>query len=424
MLASKLIASFENNEQNPMLQDLYLDASQTEMQKARYIALLKRFIEIYGDKEVSLFTSAGRTEVSGNHTDHQHGRVLAASINLDTIAVAAKTKDVIKVVSDAYDIPEVPAHKVAPEEVGEGTSEALIAGVVAGFENEGWNVGGFEAVMTSTVLAGSGLSSSASFEVMIGTILNAFYNDNLISTVDIARVSQYAENVYFGKPCGLMDQCACAVGGLITIDFKDPSAPEVRAINTDFDTLDLVLCITDTKGSHADLTHEYAAIPEDMKAVAACFGKDVLREVDPQAFYAGLAELREKVSDRAVLRAIHFFSENERVAKAAADLEAGDKEAFLEDIQASGDSSFKYLQNVFAASDPANQGVSLGLAVSEQALEGKGVSRVHGGGFAGTIQAFVASEQAPAYQKAMDALFGEGSCHLLKIRPVGGSQIL
>lgn len=425
MLASQLITQFENNEYNEMLVDLYEDPSMLAMQQERYINALKKFIELYGDKEVQIYSAAGRSEVSGNHTDHQHGRVLAASVNLDSIAIVHPTDDnVIRVVSDGFDIAPVDLNELDVVDAEEGTSEALIRGVAAALKAEGWKLGGFEGFITSNVLAGAGLSSSASFEVLIGTILSGLYNNEDIDMVTIAKASQVAENKYFGKPCGLMDQCACAVGGLISIDFQDPSKPVVHPVDADFSKFGYSLCIVDTKGSHADLTHEYAAVPAEMKQVAALLGKEVLREVDEADLYANLAKIREAAGDRAVLRAIHFFNENERVPQVVSALESGDFDGFLQGIQASGNSSFKYLQNVFAASDPVNQAVSLGLARSDELLGGHGVSRVHGGGFAGTIQAFVEEDFTDTYKEELDKVFGEGSCHVLKVRKKGGTRVL
>lgn len=419
-----LIDAFENNQYDDRLMTLYGDASRLDAERNRYVKALKTFERLYGDQPVQIFSAAGRSEVAGNHTDHQHGRVLAASINLDTIGIVAKTEqNVIKVVSDDFDIAPVDVNQTELETVEE-SSASLIKGVVQGFKNANWNVGGFEAYMTSEVIVGAGLSSSASFEVLVGTILSYLYNEGKVPMVEIAKIAQYAENKYFGKPCGLMDQCACAVGGLITIDFMDPKAPVVQTVDLNFDDFGLNLCIVDTKGSHADLTHEYAAVPAEMKAVANFFGKDVLRDVDVDAFYEQIPAVREQAGDRAVLRALHFFHENERVREIVQALEKEDKEGFERGILASGNSSFKYLQNVFAASDPANQAVSLALAISEEALEGKGVSRVHGGGFAGTIQAFVNTDDVQAYKEKMEKVFGEGSCHVLKIRPEGGTIVV
>jgi galactokinase len=288
----------------------------------------------------------------------------------------------------------------------------------------GYKIGGFDAYITSDVLIGAGLSSSAAFEDIIGTIIDGLYNDMAIDMVTIAKVGQYAENVYFGKPCGLMDQCACAVGGLITIDFKDPENPDVKHVDVDFGEFGYSLCIVDAKGSHANLTDEYAAVPAEMKAVAQFFGKDVLREVNVQDFLDHMDEVREKCGDRAALRAYHFFKENDRVPQEVAALENKDFPAFLNLVKASGNSSYKVLQNVYASSDPQHQSVSLALTLSEDLLGDHGVCRVHGGGFAGTIQAFVANDYVDTYKKGIEKYFGEGSCHVLKVRKYGGKKVL
>jgi galactokinase len=423
--ASEYIEEFKNDQHNDLLADVYLDESLLAYEKERYIKALERFIELYKDQDVTLFSAAGRSEVSGNHTDHQHGRVLAASVNLDTIAVVAENKDGdIEVVSDGFNIAPVSLNELDVKDEEAGSSEALIRGVAAGFKKDGYNIGGFKAFMTSNVMAGAGLSSSASFEVMIGTILSGLYNADQVDAVEIAKIAQMAENVYFKKPCGLMDQCACSVGGLISIDFKDPSKPVVHPVDADFSKFGYSLCITDTKGDHADLTDEYAAIPEEMKKVAAYFGKEVLEQVDEKEFYASLMELRNHVSDRAILRAIHFFEENKRVPEIVKALEEGDFEGFKAGIQASGNSSYKYLQNVYASNDASHQAISLGLALSELILQDKGVCRVHGGGFAGTIQAFVPNELVAEYKEGLESLFGKDSVHVLKVTKYGGKHLL
>lgn len=424
MKASELKTKFESGAYDELLTTLYVDKSLLQKEQDRYIYALQSFIKLFGDQDVNIFTAAGRTEVSGNHTDHQHGRVLAASVNLDSIGVAAPAENEIQVVSDAFSIGKLDVNHLEKLDSEAGTSEALIKGVYKAFEDHGHKVGGMKAFVTSNVLAGAGLSSSASFEVLIGCILNGLYNDNGVGLVDIAKYSQYAENEYFGKPCGLMDQCACAVGGLVTIDFNDPSNPLVHPVDVDFDVFDHSLCIVDTKGSHADLTDEYAAVPAQMRAVANFFGKDVLRDVDEKEFYGNIAAVRKACGDRAVLRAIHFFNENERVPHIVKALEDKDFQSFLDGIKASGNSSFKFLQNVYPKGADENMEVAVGLALAEQVLGNKGASRVHGGGFAGTIQAFVPNELVPVFQKTLDACFGEGNCHVLKIRPQGGAQVL
>lgn len=424
MKATELIKQFQNNQHHELFMDLYEDQALINIQNERYIKALNKYIELFKDNDIEMYSAAGRSEVGGNHTDHQHGCVLAASINLDAIAVVSKQDDIIKVISDSFDIKEINIHDLEKKENEEGTSEALIRGVVYKLKEEGYNIGGFTAFMTSDVLMGAGLSSSAAFEVLIGTIISGLYNDMTIDMVTIAKIGQYAENVYFGKPCGLMDQCACAVGGLISIDFHDPSKPIVEAVKVDFSKYEHSLCIVDTKGSHADLTDEYAAIPLEMKKVAKIFDKNFLRDVNPAEFYERIEEIREICGDRAVLRAIHFFAENERVGKLVNALNQDQFDEFKNIIQQSGNSSYKFLQNVYASNDPQNQSVSIGLAMSEHILGNHGVCRVHGGGFAGTIQAFVENSYVDVYKTEIEKVFGKDSCHVLKVRKYGGKKII
>ena len=425
MKASLLKEEFKTNKYDEMLEDLYEDAGLVDYQKDRYANALNKFIELYGDENVSIYSAAGRSEISGNHTDHQHGRVLAGSINLDAIGVVARQDNVINVVSDSFNIAPIHLNDLEKKDEEEGTSEALIRGVVSKLKELGYNIGGFKAFITSDVLVGAGLSSSAAFETIIGTIIDGLYNDMSIDMVTIAKVGQYAENVYFGKPCGLMDQCACAVGGLISIDFKDTEHPVVNHVDVDFSKYDHSLCIVDTKGSHADLTDAYGAIPTEMKDVAHFFGKEFLREVDEKEFFDHLADVRAAVkNDREILRAIHFFKENARVPQIVEALNNDDFDLFKKLIKESGNSSYKYLQNVYADFDYKHQAVSAGLALSEIVLGNHGVSRVHGGGFAGTIQAFVENDFVPEYKKEIEKLFGEGSCHVLKVRKLGGCKVV
>ncbi|MDH6366952.1 MULTISPECIES: galactokinase family protein [unclassified Breznakia] len=419
-----LIEEMKTGKHDADLLELYVDESVIERQKARYVLALETFKDHFGDKEVRVYSAPGRSEVGGNHTDHQRGRVLAAGVNLDTIAVVAKRDDdVIVVDSEGFNIKPVNAAILDINEKEAGTSEAIIRGVAAGIKNKGGIIGGFEAYMTSDVLEGAGLSSSAAFETLLGTILSHEYNEGSISAVDIAKIGQYAENEYFMKPCGLMDQMASSVGSFITIDFKDPKNPIVEKVDFDFDSSNHSLCIVDTKGSHADLTDEYAAVPADMKKVANYFGKDVLREVDSNEFYANVGDIRNAIGDRPVLRAYHFFGDNDRVVDEVAALKANDFETFKNLVKASGDSSFKYLQNVYSNKNINEQNISTGLAMSEYILQGKGVCRVHGGGFAGTIQAFVPNEMLTTYKQGIEAVFGEGSCYVLKVRPFGGHKV-
>ena len=422
--ATELINDLKNNKYDELLNDLYVDESLLEYQRNRYVAAVEKYISLYGDNEVEIYSAPGRSEVGGNHTDHQHGCVLAAAINLDAIAVVGKTEREIKILSDDFDIKAIDVNNLAVKQEEAGTSEALVRGVLAKLKELNYQIGGFNAFITSDVIMGAGLSSSAAFETIIGTILSGLYNDMTVDPVLIAQIGQYAENVYFGKPCGLMDQCASSVGSLINIDFKDIDKPVVRKVDVDFSKFEHSLCIVDTKGSHADLTDEYAAIPAEMKKIANYFNKEFLREVDEQEFFDNIAKVREIGNDRAVLRAIHLFTENKRVDLQVAALNAGDFDEFKRLIKASGDSSYKFLQNVYANSDVFNQSVSIGLAMSEKILGDNGVCRVHGGGFAGTIQAFVKDSYVDTYKTEIEKVFGKDSCHILKVRKYGGKKVV
>ena len=428
----------QSGEFRDRLLDIYREETRVPKEETRYLEALDSFYHLFGEKPVAIYSAPGRTEIGGNHTDHQHGEVLAASINDDAIAVASPRPDTeIRVQSAGYpmitlQLPEDPA-ALAPLPEEEGTTAGLIRGVIAGLSARGYKVGGFDAYICSEVLGGSGLSSSAAFETLIGTILNGLYNDMACDAITIAKIGQYAENVYFGKPCGLMDQMACSVGSLCHMDFENPENPKVERIEFDLPEAGYELCITDTKGSHADLTADYAAVPSEMKAVAAEFGKNVLREVPEADMIRAIPELREKLGDRPVLRALHFYKENRRVEAESSALRAGDIRSFLRAVRASGDSSYKFLQNVYTTHDIQHQNMSVALAASEsvlglssgdESLLDTGVVRVHGGGFAGTIQAIVPTAKVEAYRTAMDALFGEGSCMVLKIRKYGGMQVL
>ena len=407
------------------LRRVYVTDDAVQEQRARYAALAETFASLYNaDRDVRLFSAPGRTEIGGNHTDHNHGRVLAAGINLDAAAAAAKNdENIVRVKSAGYDMDVVDLSDLSVHKNERGHSPALVRGMCQGFLNHGYKIGGFDAATVSQVLSGSGLSSSAAYEVLVGVMLNALYNDGAADAVTIAKIAQYAENEYFGKPCGLMDQTACAVGSFVTIDFADPKNPAIEEVKFDFAACSHALCIVDTKGSHSDLTDEYAYIREEMESVAQCFGKTVLREVPEADFYAALPSLRKKVGDRAILRAMHFYADNARVLKEVAALRAGDFESFKQYIRESGFSSFIYNQNVFSVKKPQEQPVALALAISQQVLEGRGAWRVHGGGFAGTIQAFVPLDLLEAYKSAMESVFGAGTCYVLSIRPVGGVEI-
>ena len=402
------------------------DSAGVAVQKTRYLKAVESFEKIFSQREgLSLFSAPGRTEVGGNHTDHQHGCVLAASVNLDVIAVAAPREDtVITVQSEGFEADRVDISDLTPRSAEAGRSAALIRGVCEGFVCRGFRIGAFDAYTTSNVLKGSGLSSSAAFEVLVGTVLNHLYNEGKIDAVTIAQIAQYAEREYFGKPCGLMDQTASSVGGFVAIDFENPQKPLVRQVGFQFSDCGHDLVIVDTRGNHADLTADYAAIGDEMRDVAAYFGKDFLRQVAPETFYAELGQLKGKVSDRALLRAMHFFAENELAQQEAKTLEAGDFEAFKKQVLASGESSYCLLQNVFSVAHPERQEVPLALALSKRMLAGKGAWRVHGGGFAGTVQAFVPVELTEEYCRAMESVFGSGCCYVLAVRPVGAVKIV
>ena len=368
-----------------------------------------------------VFSAPGRTEISGNHTDHQHGRVLAAAVNLETTArVHLNGSDTIRVASEGYAPVEIDLNDLAVHENEKNTTAALIRGVAAAFAQRGARLCGFDAAVRSTVLPGSGLSSSAAFEVLIGTICNALFFDKRLSAVQIAQIGQYAENVYFGKPCGLMDQTASSVGGMVFIDFADPASPVVEKLDFDFASAGHALCIIDSGADHADLTGEYAAIPAEMCAAARVFGKDVLRDVPEEEFFARLPEVRTQCGDRAALRAIHFFEENRRVLAQAEALRKGDFGEFLRLVNASGHSSWMYLQNITPAGAAAHQEMGVTLALCERLLSGRGACRVHGGGFAGTAQAFVPADMLDRFKAGIEAVLGAGSCHVLSIRQTGG----
>jgi galactokinase len=420
-----LAKEFQEHVHTDLLKDIYLDESLLDYQEKRYVAAIEKYESLFGEGDVEIYSAPGRSEVGGNHTDHQFGCVLATSINLDAIAIVGANEGSIRLLSEGFDeMIEVSLDDLAINPDEEGTTISLIRGMAAKLQEAGYQIGGFTAYITSDVLMGAGLSSSAAFETIIGTILSGLYNDMEVSPVFIAQAGQYAENVYFGKPCGLMDQMACSVGGLINIDFADPAEPVMRKVEVEFEDYHHSLCIVDTKGSHADLTDEYAAVPAEMKAVAEKLGKPVLRQIDVEEFYKNIPKLRDELGDRAVLRAIHFLNENERVGKQVAALNEGRFTDFLQLVKESGNSSFKYLQNVYTSKDVQNQAMSIGLAVAETVLGDHGVSRVHGGGFAGTIQIFVENDFVPEIKAAMDGVFGEGSCHVLKVRKYGGMKVL
>lgn len=424
MKTTELVRKIESGALDAVFEKLY-GAKDAEMQKARYVRTIHNFEADYGtDRDVSLFSVPGRSEISGNHTDHNHGCVLAAAINLDIIAVAAKNDDgLVRLRSEGYSEDRMTvAECKTPNADFYFKSRALIAGMVQGFVNYGHKAGGFDAFTTNNVHKGSGLSSSAAFEVMVGNIINHFYNDGSVDNAEVARIAQFSENEYFGKPCGLMDQMASAVGNLVTIDFFKKDAPVIHPVNFDFSACGHALCIIDTRASHADLTDEYAAIPLEIRKVCAYFGKEVLTQIPEEDFYAAIPALRTQCGDRAVMRCIHFYQDNARVPQQVAALEAGDFDRFLELVKESGRSSWMYLQNVIPAGYKEHQDVAISLALCQHYLQGRGAYRVHGGGFAGTVQAFVPFELLESFRAGIDAALGEGACHVLSIRPQGGVE--
>ena len=382
------------------------------------------FAASFGGQPERYFSAPGRTEIGGNHTDHQRGRVLAAAVNLDTVAAVRKNgTNTIRIQSKGYPMSVVELDRLEPVSSEINATPALIRGVAARFTQLGCKVEGFDAYCESTVLPGSGLSSSAAFEVLMGTIVNHLFFEGKVSQPEIAMIGQYAENVFFGKPCGLMDQTASAVGNLVTIDFYDKDQPVITPVNFDFASCGHALCIIDSGADHADLTDEYAAIPGEIKAVAACFGKEVLTQIDEADFYAHLPHLRKSCGDRAVMRCIHFYQENARVPLQVAALQEGNFQRFLELVKQSGYSSYMYLQNVIPAGYKAHQDVAVALGLCEHFLQGQGAYRVHGGGFAGTVQAFVPFELLDQFVAGIDGALGQGACHVLSIRPQGGVEM-
>ena len=408
------------------LASLYCCApAETASEAARYAAVLDGLEKTFGSHaEAGLYSAPGRTEIGGNHTDHQHGRVLAGSVNIDMIAAAAPNdKNQLRVQSEGYDLCVIDLNDLEARKEEENTTASLLRGECAAFTQRGAKLAGLDVYISSNVPKGSGVSSSAAFEVLIGVILNDCFMTEKVSPIAIAQIGQWAENVYFGKPCGLMDQMASSVGNIITIDFADPAHPDVEPVQVDFSKAGLALCILDSCADHADLTDEYAAVPAECRAVAAVCGGEVLREVPFDTFIAKLPECRKQCGDRAVLRAFHFYADNDRVPQQVAALRGGDFDAFLQLVTASGDSSWEYLQNVIPAGYKEHQEMGVTIAAAKHYLQGKGAVRVHGGGFAGTAQAFVPVDMLADFKAHMEAILGEGRCHVLSIRPEGGAVL-
>lgn len=412
---------------NSLFKELYGENPVVLQEQAnRYETLMNEFQTVYGNDEVELFSSPGRTEIGGNHTDHNYGRVLAGAVNLDNIAVAAKNgSNTIRIKSAGYPEFQVDLSSLEIDESQFYTSSSLVKGICARMKEKGYEIGGFDACIEGRVPKGSGLSSSASFEVLIGAIVNHLFNNGTMSGVENAIIGQWSENNYFGKPCGLMDQTACSVGGLITIDFEDPSKPIVKEVDFDFVSTGFALVITDVGGGHDDPASqaEYASLPTEMKSVAAELGANVLRQVSLEQIIEQIPQIRKKTGDRAILRAFHFQGDNQRVVEQVAALENNDFQSFLKMVVESGYSSYMYNQNIFDVVHKDEQVVSLALALSEMILKGKGAWRVHGGGFGGTIQAFVPQELLDVYVKTLEHVYGEGACHKLFIRAKGSIKL-
>ncbi len=381
------------------------------------------FSNTFGREAEHVFSAPGRTEIGGNHTDHERGKVIAGAVDLRTVAAVSENGDgIIRVLSEGYPMCVVDLSELRPDPKEYGTTASLIRGVAAAFAQKGCEIRGFDAYVTSNVLSGSGLSSSAAFEVLIGNVINGLFFGGKCDAVEIAKIGQYAENVFFGKPCGLMDQMASSVGSIVYIDFEDQAAPAVKKVDFDLESAGYKLCIIDSGADHAALTDEYAAITDEMKAVSALFGKSVLREVSEEEFYLRISEVRKTCGDRAVLRAMHIFEENKRVDGEAEALSRGDFDAFLDLVNESGRSSWLYLQNIVPTGAKEHQEVAVALALAARLLGGRGASRVHGGGFAGTIQAFVPNEMLTGFKSEMERVLGAGRCHVLSISNSGGSM--
>ena len=422
----EVITKLQNGDLDDAIKELYVtdDAS---CQRERYMSVINGYADIFGDaEELALFSAPGRTEIGGNHTDHQHGCIIAGSVNLDVIAaVSFNNENIVRIKSKGYPMDEVSLDDLEIHKEEYDKAISLIRGVLKKISSMGYEIKGFNAYTESNVMKGSGLSSSAAFEVLVGTIVNNLCANNEISPVEIAKIGQFAENVYYNKPSGLLDQMASSVGAVVAVDFKDNDAPVVRKVDFNLSDYDHSLCIIDSGADHADLTHEYAAVTEEMRLVSEFFGKKFLREVSKSDFMANLKDIRKTVNnDRAILRAIHYFNDSDRAVAETEAVEKGDFAEFCKLNRESGRSSFMYLQNVYASSMPKSQAVSLTLALCDEILGDKGSFRVHGGGFAGTVQAFVPNDMVDEFKSKIEAVLGEGMCHILSIRPVGGYRLI
>ncbi|MDD4125506.1 MAG: galactokinase family protein [Victivallales bacterium] len=420
MKTTELIKNIRSGAYDANFVKLY-GKNRLEHQRERYINLAESFASLYGEREIELFSVPGRSEILGNHTDHNNGKVIAAALDIDIIAVASRLSEpVIKIKSAGYRESVIELAGLCAENAKKGNSCAMIAGVADYFIKNGHNVGGYCAYTTSDVLMGSGISSSAAFEVMVGNILNFYYNNGSLNPVELAKAGKYAENEFFGKPCGLMDQAACAVGGFCYMDFADQAHPFVEKLSFDPATQGYSLCLINTGGNHAKLTEEYASLPKEMKDIASYYSKPVLRTVNKTDFLTDIPVLREKFGDRAVLRALHYFEENDRVEAQRKAIKENDFTTFFLNVVKSGNSSFKYLQNVFCTKSVEEQGLSVALALCDRMDI---ISRVHGGGFAGTVQAWVKTDMTDEFSKVIESVFGKGSLLFLNIRPYGAVML-
>ncbi len=420
------IAEIKNKIQNGGFDnDFLMLYGETEKSKTRYFDAVCEFEKLFKtENDIRIFSAPGRTEVGGNHTDHQHGCVLAGSVNLDVIAIVSATNDsMVRIKSAGYPMDEIDVRDLSVKETEKGRAISLIRGVLSAFSQNGYNVGGFDAYTTSNVLKGSGLSSSAAFEVLVSNIVNGLYNEHSVDAVAIAKYSQFAEREYFGKPCGLLDQMASSVGGFTYADFCDPQNPIIEKVDINLTESAHTLCVIDTGGNHANLTQDYADITLECKAVSNALGVEFLRDADEDEFYKNIAAIRKSCGDRAVLRAIHFFNENARANEQKQALKDKNFDKFFALVNESGESSYKWLQNVYSPANPKEQGISLALAVTKQFLGDMGACRVHGGGFAGTIQCYIPDNMLATFKQVIEAVFGENSCVVLSIRPVGGYEL-
>lgn len=424
MEAKALADQLRHRELDSRLAEIYFENG-VDAARERLLTLLGRYDEVSPGAHASLFTAAGRTEMGGNHTDHQHGRVLAASVSLDTVACGGVNgTSEIRVLSEGYPDVVVDISDLQPVLTERGKSEAIVRGIARALADRGYAIGGASIVTSSNVPGGSGLSSSAAFEILVGTALNHLFCNDELSPVELAQIGKFAENQYFGKPSGLMDQMACGIGGVVSIDFADPESPAWERVEFDPAFSGHLLCIIDSGADHADLTDDYAAIVNEMHSVAAYFGVQYLRDVDPSAFWADLAGVRAVVGDRAVLRAVHFFGDNQRVPEQASALAEGRFDDFLMHVNDSGQSSIALLQNICSQSSPEHQAVGVTIALAQKLLEGRGAVRVHGGGFAGTVQAYVPTDRVDGFRREIDAVLGDGACSVVRIRPIGGAVIV